>query len=193
MDFRYGNKNIIAGGVALLLALPLTFFAERAGAMHQFHDKAAQAAIDTKNTPQPEDDQVTDIRKGAAYRVGGLYYKNYYPDAYVRVFNFYREAGQNARLFLWVFGFLNILVGVIAGLKLGAGKALRRWASNFALVGFLFVLRDLVFFFGKYTNPEFSPAGSAPILYPLMIAGALAMATAIVLSLVIFVRGLDKE
>lgn len=193
MDLKYGNKNVICGIVAILLALPLTFFIERAGAKHQFHDKAAQALIDAKNTPQFDDDQVTDIKKGPAYRMGGLYFNNVYPDSYVRVFNFYREAGQNLRLFLMMFGLLNILIGVVVGLKSGAGKSLRKTASVFALVGFLFVLRDFVFFTGKYLNPEFTPMSSAPILYPLMIVGGVAMFVAGVLSLLIFVRGIRNS
>lgn len=192
MDLKYGNKNIVAGIVAILIALPLTFFIERAGAKHQFHDKAAQAVIDTKNTPQFDDDQVSEIKKGPAYRMGGLYFNNVYPDAYVRVFNFYRESGLNMRLFLIVFGLLNILAGIVVGLKSGAGKAMRKTASVFALVGLLFVLRDSVFFIGRYVNPEFSPMSSAPILYPLMIAGGTAMFVAGILSLVIFLRGVKN-
>lgn len=193
MDFKYGNKNIIAGGIAVLLALPMTFFVERAGANHAFHDKAAQAVVETKNTPQLEDDVVTEIKRGPAYRVGGLYYKNYYPDAYVRVFNFYREAGQNTRLFLIVFGFLNILIGIVVGYKSGAGKSIRKAASVLALVGFLFILRDFVFFWGRYNGAEFSPMGSAPLLYPLMIAGAMSMMLAIIFSLVIFKRSIENK
>ncbi len=193
MDLKYGNKNILAGGIALLLALPMTFFIERAGANHGFHDKAAQAVIDTKNTVQLEDDLVTEAKRGPAYRVGGLYYKNYYPDSYVRVFNFYREAGQNTRLFLIVFGFLNILIGIAVGLKSGAGKSLRKTTSILALVGFLFVLRDFVFFWGRYGDADFSPMGSAPLLYPIMIIGALAMFLAILFSLIIFRRGIQNS
>lgn len=192
MNLKYGNKNVISGIVAILTTLPLTFFIERAGAKHQFHDKAAQVVIDGKNTPQFEDDQVTDIKKGPAYRIGGLYFNNVYPDSYVRVFNFYREAGLNARLFLWVFGFLNILVGIVVGLKSGAGKPLRKTASIFALVGFLFVVRDLVFFCGKYLNADFTPLSSAPVLYPLFVAGGAAMFVAGILSLAIFVRGIKN-
>jgi hypothetical protein len=193
MDLKYGNKNILAGGIAILLALPMTFFIERTGAGHAFHDKAAQAVIDTKNTPQLEDDVVTEAKRGPAYRVGGLYYKNYYPDSYIRVFNFYREAGQNIRLFLIVFGFLNILIGIVVGLKSGAGKPVRKTTSILALVGFLFVLRDFVFFWGRYGDADFSPMGSATLLYPIMIIGALAMFLAIILSLVIFRRGIENS
>jgi hypothetical protein len=193
MDLKFGNKNILMGGIALLLALPMTFFIERAGADHGFHDKAAQAVIDGKNTPQLEDDVVTEAKRGPAYRVGGLYYKNYYPDSYIRVFNFYREAGLNTRLFLFVFGFLNILVGIVVGLKTGAGKSLRKAASILALIGFLFILRDFIFFWGRYGNADFSPMASAPLLYPLMIIGGIAMFLAIAFSLVIFRRGIENS
>lgn len=193
MNLKYGNKNIIAGGIAIALALPLTFFIERAGAKHAFHDKAAQAVIEAKNTAQLEDDVVIDTKRGPAYRVGGLYFKNYYPDSYVRVFNFYREAGLNARLFLIVFGFLNILIGIAVGMKSGAPKPLRRWTSILALVGFLFVLRDFIFFWGRYANPEFSAMGAAGLLYPLMITGGSAMFIAVVLSLTIFRQGVENS
>ena len=89
-------------------------------------------------------------------------------------------------------------------MTLAAGAAFGLWwgtvlvsfastlGATLAMLTARFLLRDSVFFIGRYVNPEFSPMSSAPILYPLMIAGGTAMFVAGILSLVIFLRGVKN-
>jgi hypothetical protein len=84
-------------------------------------------------------------------------------------------------------------LSLAVGLKSGAAKPLRKAASILALVGFLFILRDFIFFWARYANPNFSPMGAAPLLYPLMITGGVAMFFAIILSLMIFRQGVENS
>ena len=102
MNLTVGNKNVVVGFLVILIYFAMTFFIEKTTSMHQFHDKAAAVVIDTKGTPDLLDDQVIDMKKGPAFRTGGLYFTNYYPASYVRVSNTGREAGYNMRLYAWI-------------------------------------------------------------------------------------------
>lgn len=51
MNLNLGNKNIILGLVVIIVYFSMSFFIERAGSMHGFHDKAAMAVVDTKILP----------------------------------------------------------------------------------------------------------------------------------------------
>jgi hypothetical protein len=79
MNLTVGNKNVVIGLIVLMVYLSMTFFIERTAALHGFHVKAAAAVLETKNSPNLLDHQITEARKGPAYRVGGIYFTNYYP------------------------------------------------------------------------------------------------------------------
>ncbi|MBP1743010.1 MAG: hypothetical protein H6Q48_5303 [Deltaproteobacteria bacterium] len=97
MNLTVGNKNVVIGIVVLILYLSMSFFIERTSALHQFHEKAAAAVVDTRNSSNLTDHQVVDIKRGPAYRTGGIYFTNYYPASYVRVPGSARDAGYNMR------------------------------------------------------------------------------------------------
>lgn len=190
MNLSMGNKNVVVGLVVLMLYLSMSFFIERTSAMHQFHEKAAAVVVDTKGSSSLLDHQVVDVKRGPAYRKGGIFFTNYYPASYVRVPNSVREAGYNMRWYAWWFALFNIVVGIIVGIQKQANLRLRIWASWLAIVGvLLYPLRDTISFWGRYLNPQFSAGGIAPVLYPLMVIGGTAIGVALLLSLMVFVQG----
>jgi hypothetical protein len=166
MNLTMGNKNVVVGFLVILIYFSMTFFIEKTASMHQFHDKAAAVVIDTKGTPDLLDDQVVDMKKGPAYRTGGLYFTNYYPASYVRVSNASREAAYNMRLYAWIFALFNIAIGVIVGLV-------------------LYPIRDTVSFWCRW----FSVSTPSSVLYPIKWIGGAAMFLALLMALIVFVRG----
>jgi hypothetical protein len=190
MTLAMGNKNVIIGLLVVMLYLAMSFFIERTSALHQFHEKAAAAVVDTKGSADLLDDQVVDMKRGPAYRTGGIYFTNLYPNSYLRVFNSGRDAAYNMRWYAWWFALFNITIGVIVGVQKESGPKLRSAASWLALVGLvLFPLRDTLGFWGRYLNPQYSAGAMGPILYPLMWAGGTAMFLSLLLAIVVFVQG----
>jgi len=190
MNLSMGNKNVVIGLVVMMLYLSMTFFIERTAALLAFHDKAAAVVVDTKGSPDQLTHQVVDVKRGPAYRTGGIYFTNYYPASYVRVPNSSRDAGYNMRLYAWIFALFGICVGVIVGLQTKASHALRSAASWLAVIGVvLYPIRDAVYFWGRWLNPNFSPAVPGPVLYPIMWIGGTAMFLSLLLALVVFVQG----
>ena len=190
MNLAMGNRNVIVGLVVIMAYLSMTFSIERTSALHRFHDKAAAAVVDTKGSSNLLDHQVVDMKRGPAYRTGGIYFTNYYPASYVRVPNSFRDAGNGMRLFGWMFALFNIAIGLIVGIQAQADRRLREWASWLAVVGVvLYPLRDLVAFWGRWLNPEFSLGAIGPVVYPVKWVGGIAMFAALLLSLVVFVQG----
>ncbi|MBA4421955.1 MAG: hypothetical protein C0390_02495 [Syntrophus sp. (in: bacteria)] len=186
MNLTMGNKNVVVGFLVILIYFSMTFFIEKTTSMHQFHDKAAAVVIDAKGTPDLLDDQVVDMKKGPAYRTGGLYFTNYYPASYVRVSNSGREAGYNMRLYAWIFALFNIAIGVIVGLQSGAGVKLRAWASWLAVAGVvLYPIRDTVSFWCRW----FSVSAPSSVLYPIKWVGGAAMFLALLMALIVFMQG----
>ena len=193
MTLEMGNKNVVVGLLAVMLYLSMSFFIERTSALHQFHDKAAAAVVDTKGSADLLDDQVVDMKRGPAYRMGGIFFTNYYPNSYLRVFNSGRDAAYNMRWYAWWFALFNIAVGVIVGVQKETGPKLRSVSSWLALTGLvLFPLRDTLGFWGRYLNPHYSAGALGPVLYPLMWIGGTAMFLALLLALVAFVKGARK-
>jgi hypothetical protein len=190
MNLSMGNKNVVLGLVVMMVYLSMTFFIERTAALHAFHEKAAAAVVDTKGSANLLDHQVVDMKRGPAYRIAGIYFTNYSPASYVRVPNSSRDAGYNMRLYAWMFALFNLAIGVIVGLQTQASRQLRAWASWLAVVGVvLYPIRDAVYFWGRWLNPQFAPGGPGPVLYPLMWVGGTAMFLALLLSLIAFVQG----
>jgi len=190
MNLAMGNRNVIIGLVVIMVYLSMTFFIERTSALHRFHDKAAAAVVDTKGSSNLLDHQVVDMKRGPAYRTGGIYFTNYYPASYVRVPNSFRDAGNSMRLFAWMFALFNIAIGLIVGLQAQADRRLREWASWLAVVGVvLYPIRDVVAFWGRWLNPEFSLGAIGPVVYPIKWIGGIAMFVALLLALVVFVQG----
>jgi hypothetical protein len=190
MNLTVGNKNVVIGIVVLILYLSMSFFIERTSALHQFHEKAAAAVVDTRNSSNLTEHQVVDIKRGPAYRTGGIYFTNYYPASYVRVPGSARDAGYNMRWYAWMFALFNIAIGVIVGIQNLASARLRVWASWLAVVGIVFYpLRDTVSFWGRFLDPKFSAGTAGPVLYPLMWLGGTAMGLALLLSLIVFLQG----
>jgi hypothetical protein len=186
MDLSLGNKNVVVGLVVILIYFSMTVFIERTTAMHQFQDKAAAVVIDTKGSQNLLDHQVVDMKRGPAYRTGGLYFTNLYPASYVRVPNSGREAGYNMRLYAWMFALFNIAIGVIIGLQSGASAKLRAWASWLAIVGVvLYPIRDTVSFWCRW----FAVSAPSSVLYPVKWIGGAAMFAALLMALVVFVQG----
>jgi hypothetical protein len=186
MNLSMGNKNVVVGLLVIMVYFSMTFFIEKTTSMQQFHDKAAAAVIDTKGSPNLLDHQVVDFKRGPAYRTGGIYFLNYYPASYVRVQNSSREAGFNMRLYAWIFALFNIAIGVIVGIQTRADQRLRAWASGLAVAGvLLYPIRDLVFFWCRW----FAVSAPASVVYPIKVAGGLAMFVALLLALVVFVQG----
>jgi len=190
MNLEMGNKNVVVGILVLMLFLSMSFFIERTSALHQFHEKAAAAVVDTKGTADLLDDQVVDMKRGPAYRTGGIYFTNHYPNSYVRVFNSGRDAAYNMRWYAWWFALFNIAVGAIVGIQKAAGAKLRAAASWLALIGLvLYPLRDTLGFWGRYLDPQYSAGALGPVMYPLVWIGGTAMFLALLLSVIVFVQG----
>lgn len=186
MNLSLGNKNVVVGFLVILIYFSMTVFIDRTTSMHQFHDKAAAVVIDTKGSANLLDHQVVDMKRGPAYRIGGLYFTNYYPASYVRVSNSGREAGFSMRLYAWIFALFNIAIGFIVGIQRGASQTLRAWASWLAVVGLvLFPIRDTVMFWCRW----FSVSAPSQIIYPIKWIGGAAMFIALLMALIVFVQG----
>ncbi len=190
MNLAMGNKNVVIGLILILLFLSMSFFIERTSSLHGFHSKAAAVVIDTKNSPDLLKHEVTDVRKGPAYRTGGIYFTNYYPASYVPVPNNFRETAFGMRLYGWLYALFGIAVGFIVGTQPQASLGLRNAASWLAVVGALvYPIRDTVGFWGRWFDPNYSFGWAGPIVYPLKWLGGAAMFLALLLALVVFVQG----
>lgn len=185
-----GNKNVVIGLLVMMVYLSMSLPIERTAALHGFHTKAAAVVVDSKNTPDLLDDQVVDVRKGPAYRVGGIYFTNYYPASYVAVPNSFKDAGYNMRLYAWVLALFGMVTGVIVGIQTQASPGLRSAASWLAALGVvLYPVRDAVYFWGRWLNPNFSPGPVGPYLYPILWVACGAIFLGALFTLVVFVQG----
>jgi len=190
MNLTVGNKNVVIGLVVILLFLTMSLQIERTASQHAFQAKAAAAVVDTKNSPNLLEHQVTDIRRGPAYRTGGIYFTNYYAASYVPVPNNFYFTAYNMRLYAWIFALFGIAVGFIVGIQTRASLALRQWASWLAVGAvILYPIRDVYFFWGRWMNPSFSGGWVSQVVYPLKNLGGVAMGLALLLALVVFVQG----
>ena len=190
MDLAMGNKNVVLGLLVIILFLTMSVHIERTASQHGFHSKAAAAVVDTKNTPDLLDDQVTDVRKGAAYRTGGIYFTNYYAASYAPVPNNFYFTAYNMRLYAWIFAILGILVGLVVGVQRPASLALRQWASWLAVGAvILYPIRDVYFFWGRWMNESFSGGWVSQVVYPMKFLGGTAMGLALLLALIVFLQG----
>lgn len=193
MSLAMGNKNVVLGLIVIVVFLSMSIHIERTASQHAFHAKAAAVTVDTKNTPDLLDDQITDVRKGPAYRTGGIYFTNYYAASYVPVPNNFYYTAYNMRLNAWLFALFGIAVGFIVGLQTQASLALRQWASWLAVAAvILYPIRDLYFFWGRWMDPAFSGGWVSQVVYPLKVAGGAAIGLALLLALVVFVQGAAK-
>jgi hypothetical protein len=193
MNLSMGNKNVVLGLVVIILFLTMSVHIERTGSQHGFHSKAAAVTVDTKNTPDLLDDQITDVRKGPAYRTGGIYFTNYYAASYTPVPNSFYFTAYNMRLYAWIFALLGITVGFIVGVQTQASAALRQWASWLAILAvILYPIRDVYFFWGRWMSQEFSGGWVSQVVYPLKFLGGTAMGLALLLALVVFVQGAKR-
>ena len=190
MDLSMGNKNVVLGLLVIVLFLTMSVHIERTASQHGFHAKAAAVTVDTKNTPDLLDDQVTDVRKGPAYRTGGIYFTNYYAASYTPVPNNFYFTAYNMRLYAWIFALLGIAVGFIVGIQRQASLVLRQWASWLAVVAvILYPIRDVYFFWGRWMNDSFSGGWVSQVVYPMKFLGGSAMGLALLLALIVFLQG----
>ncbi len=190
MNLSMGNKNVVLGLLVIVLFLTMSVHIERTASQHGFHAKAAAAVVDTKNTPDLLDDQVTDVRKGPAYRTGGIYFTNYYAASYVPVPNNFYFTAYNMRLNAWIFSLLGIAVGFIVGVQKAASLALRQWASWLAVLAvILYPIRDVYFFWGRWMSESFSGGWVSQVVYPMKFLGGTAMGLALLFALIVFVQG----
>ncbi len=191
MNLEMGNKNVVLGLVVILLFLAMSIHIERTASQLGFHAKAAAAVVDTKNnSPNILEHQITDMRRGPAYRTGGIYFTNYYAASYVPVPNNFYFTAYNMRLYAWWFALLGIAVGFIVGVQKQASLQLREWASWLAVVAVvLYPIRDVYFFWGRWMSESFSGGWVSQIVYPLKNLGGAAMFLALLLTLVVFVQG----
>ena len=137
-----------------------------------------------RTTPDLLDDQITDVRKGPAYRTGGIYFTNYYAASYTPVPNNFYFTAYNMRLYAWMFALFGIAVGFIVGVQTQASLALRQWASWLAAAAVvLYPIRDVYFFWGRWMSPDFSGGWVSQVVYPLKFVGGTAMGLALLLSL----------
>jgi hypothetical protein len=193
MNLSMGNKNVVLGLVVIILFLTMSVHIERTASQHGFHAKAAAVTMDTKNTPDLLDDQVTDVRKGTAYRTGGIYFTNYYAASYTPVPNNFYFTAYNMRLYAWMFALLGIAVGFIVGVQRHASLALRQWASWLAMLAvILYPIRDVYFFWGRWMNQSFSGGWVSQVVYPMKFLGGTFMGLALLLSLIVFLQGASK-
>jgi hypothetical protein len=94
------------------------------------------------------------------------------------------------RLYAWIFALINIVIGVIIGIQTRADRGLRAWASWLAVAGvILYPIRDLVFFWCRW----FTVSAPGSVVYPIKIAGGVAMFVALLLALIVFVQGVRQE
>ena len=190
MNLTIGNKNVVLGLVVILLFLTMSVHIERTASQLAFQAKAAAAVVDTKNSPNLLEHQITDIRRGPAYRTGGIYFTNYYAASYVPVPNNFYFTAYNMRLYAWIFALFGIAVGFIVGIQTQASLALRQSASWLAVLGVvLYPIRDVYFFWGRWMDPAFSGGWVSQVVYPPKMLGGVAMGLALLLSLVVFVQG----
>ncbi len=194
MDLSMGNKNVVLGLIVIILFLTMSVHIERTASQHGFHAKAAGAVVDTKNnSPNLLEHQITDVRKGPAYRTGGIYFTNYYAASYVPVPNNFYFTAYNMRLNAWIFALLGIAVGFIVGLQRQASLALRQWASWLAVAAVvLYPIRDVYFFWGRWMDQNFSGGWVSQVVYPMKFLGGTAMGVALLLALIVFLQGACK-
>jgi hypothetical protein len=191
MNLSMGNKNVVIGLVVIILFLAMSVHIERTASQHAFQSKAAAAVVDTKNnSPNLLEHQITDVRKGPAYRTGGIYFTNYYAASYVPVPNNYYFTAYNMRLNAWLFALFGMAVGFIVGVQTQASLGLRQWASWLAAAGvILYPIRDVYFFWGRWMSPDFSGGWVSQVVYPMRVLGGVAMGLSLLLALIVFVKG----
>jgi hypothetical protein len=193
MNLSMGNKNVVLGLAVIIVFLTMSVHIERTASQHGFHAKAAAVTVDTKNTPDLLDDQIADIRKGPAYRTGGIYFTNHYAASYTPVPNNFYFTAYNMRLYAWMFALFGIAVGFIVGVQTQASLALRHWASWLAVAAVvLYPIRDVYFFWGRWMSQSFSGGWVSQVVYPLKFVGGTAMGLALLLALIVFLQGANK-
>ena len=193
MNLSMGNKNVVIGLIVIMVFLTMSVHIERTASQHAFQSKAAAAVVEAKNSANLLEHQVTDIRRGPAYRTGGIYFTNYYADSYVPVPNNFYFTAYNMRLYAWIFALFGIAVGFIVGTQTQASLVMRQWASWLAVAGvLLYPIRDLYFFWGRWMNPSFSGGWVSQVVYPLKNLGGVAIFLALLLSLAVFVQGAKR-
>jgi hypothetical protein len=85
---------------------------------------------------------------------------------------------------------VHIAIGLIVGIQTAASRTLRAWASWLAVTGVvLYPIRDAVYFWGRWLNPNFSPHAPGYVLYPIMWVAGSAMFLALLCALLVFVQG----
>jgi len=193
MNLSMGNKNVVLGLAVIIVFLTMSVHIERTASQHGFHAKAAAVTVDTKNTPDLLDDQIADVRKGPAYRTGGIYFTNHYAASYTPVPNNFYFTAYNMRLYAWMFALFSIAVGFIVGVQTQASLALRHWASWLAVAAVvLYPIRDVYFFWGRWMSQSFSGGWVSQVVYPLKFVGGTAMGLALLLALIVFLQGANK-
>jgi hypothetical protein len=193
MNLSMGNKNVVLGLAVIIVFLTMSVHIERTASQHGFHAKAAAVTVDTKNTPDLLDDQIADVRKGPAYRTGGIYFTNHYAASYTPVPNNFYFTAYNMRLYAWMFALFGIAVGFIVGVQTQASLALRHWASWLAVAAVvLYPIRDVYFFWGRWMSQSFSGGWVSQVVYPLKFVGGTAMGLALLLALIVFLQGANK-
>lgn len=191
MNLSMGNKNVVIGLVVIILFLAMSVHIERTASQHAFQSKAAAAVVDTKNnSPNLLEHQITDVRKGPAYRTGGIYFTNYYAASYVPVPNNFYFTAYNMRLNAWLFALFGMAVGFIVGVQTQASLGLRQWTSWLAAAAVvLYPIRDVYFFWGRWMSPDFSGGWVSQVVYPMRVLGGVAMGLSLLLALIVFVKG----
>jgi hypothetical protein len=194
MNLEMGNKNVVLGLIVIIVFLAMSVHIERTASQHAFQTKAAAVGVDAKNnSPNLLEHQITDVRKGPAYRTGGIYFLNYYAASYVPVPNNFYFTAYNMRLYAWLFAVFGIVVGVLVGIQTQASLALRQWASWLAFAAvILYPMRDVYFFWGRWMDPSFSGGWVSQVVYPLKNLGGVAMGVALLLSLIVFLQGANR-
>ncbi len=194
MNLEVGNKNEVLGLIVIIVFLTMSVHIERTASQHAFQAKAAAVGVDTKNnSPNLLEHQITDVRKGPAYRTGGIYFLNYYAASYVPVPNNFYFTAYNMRLYAWLFAVFGIVVGVLVGIQTQASLALRQWASWLAFAAvILYPIRDVYFFWGRWMDASFSGGWVSQVVYPLKNLGGVAMGVALLLSLIVFLQGAKR-
>lgn len=103
--------------------------------------------VGNEGSPNLPDHQISDKKRGPAYRTGGIY---------------------NMRFYAWMAALFGIAVGVVAGQQAQASMALRSRASRLAVIGVvMFPVRDTVGFWGCWFKPNYGFGPLGPIIYPI--------------------------
>jgi len=104
------------------------------------------------------------MKRGPAYRTGGIYFTNHYPNVCTRI-QLRTRRRLHMRWYAWWFALFNIAVGAIVGIQKAATRRCARGILACADRPWCYYpLRGHARLLGRYLGPKYSAGALGPVM-----------------------------